>query len=87
MGPKQGPGELRKHGVRFSAAIGVFNDEYAITIVDDESDSNEQSFVTLGMGIKERLLVVVYCYSGDNIRIISARTAAGTEREQYEAQR
>lgn len=55
--------------------------------MNDESDPDEQRFVTLGMGIKGRVLVVVYCYSGENIRIISARTAGRSEREQYEAQR
>jgi uncharacterized protein (DUF4415 family) len=30
---------------------------------------------------------VVYCYTGDTIRIISVRTAGRSEREQYEAQR
>jgi uncharacterized DUF497 family protein len=40
-----------------------------------------QRFVALGVG------VVVYCHSGENIRIISARTAGRTEREQYEARR
>jgi len=32
------------------------------------------------------LLVVVYSWRGDNIRIISARPAEAHEREQYEAQ-
>jgi uncharacterized DUF497 family protein len=77
----------RKHGVQFSEAISVFGDDDAITIVDDESDSDEQRLVTLGMGLKGRVLVVVYCYNGDDIRIISARTAERPEREQYEAQR
>jgi uncharacterized DUF497 family protein len=30
--------------------------------------------------------VVVYCYRGENLRIISARTAGRRERENYEAQ-
>ena len=74
-------------GVQFSEAIGVFSDDYAITINDNESDPEEQRFVALGVGIKGRVLVIVYSYPGDNIRIISARTAGRTERGQYEAQR
>ena len=85
--PNKAATNVRKHGVRFSEALGVFSDEYAITIKDDGSDPDEQRFVTLGMGIKGRVLAVVYCYSGENIRIISARTAGSPEREQYEAQR
>jgi len=85
--PNKAAANVRKHGVLFSEAAGVFSDDYAITINDDESDLDEQRFVTLGIGIKGRILVVVYCYSGENIRIISARTAGRAERQQYEAQR
>lgn len=68
-------------------AIPVFDDTYAITITDDESGPDEQRFVTMGMGAMGRLLVVVYTWRGDNIRIISARPAEAHEREQYEAER
>ena len=78
---------FRKHGVQFTEAVGVLSDAYAITITDDESDPDEQRFITLGMGIKGRILVVVYKYSGEQIRIISARMAGRPEREYYEAQR
>ncbi|MGO9011819.1 MAG: BrnT family toxin [Bryobacteraceae bacterium] len=47
----------------------------------------EERFVTLGVGIKGRVLTVVYCYSGEDIGIISARIAGRPERERYEAQR
>jgi uncharacterized DUF497 family protein len=75
---------FRKHGVRFAEAEPVFSDVLAVTIIDDESDPNEERFVSIGMGVKERLLVVVYCYRGSNIRIISARLAEAHERLQYE---
>jgi uncharacterized DUF497 family protein len=39
----------RKHGVRMPEAIPVFDDPYAITITDDESDPDEERFVTMGM--------------------------------------
>jgi uncharacterized DUF497 family protein len=76
---------FRKHGVRMPEAIPVFDDPYAITITDDESDPDEQRFVTLGMGAVGRLLVVVYTWRGENIRMISARPAEPHECEQYEA--
>ena len=85
--PNKAAANVRKHGVQFSEAVGVFGDDYAITIHDDESDPEERRFLALGMGIKGRILVVVYCYSGENVRVISARTAGRPEREQYEAQR
>jgi len=78
---------FEKHGVRFSEAEPVFEDDFAITIADDESDPNEQRFVSMGTGVKERVLVVVYSYRGRNIRIISARLAEAHERSQYEESR
>ena len=77
---------FRKHEVRFSEAIGVFSDDAALTIKDDTSVTHEERFVTIGIGIKGRILAVVYCYRGDRVRIISARAAGPSEREQYEAQ-
>jgi len=78
---------FKKHGVRFAEAEPVFVDDFALTVTDDESDPNEPRFVSIGMGVKERVLVVVYCYRGNNIRIISARLAEARERGQYEEHR
>jgi hypothetical protein len=36
----------------------VFEDDHAITIKDDESDPNEERFVSIGLGAKGRVLVV-----------------------------
>jgi len=85
--PRKAEANFRKHGVRFSEAEPVFADDYADTIADDESDPHEQRFVSIGTGVNGRVLVVVYCYSGSNIRIISARPAEAHERRQYEEHR
>ena len=77
----------KKHGVWFSESLPVFEDEEAITINDDDSDPHEVRFVSMGMGAKGRVLVVVYCHRGENIRIISARVAEPHERSQYEESR
>ena len=73
----------RKHDVRFSDVEPVFFDPLAITIEDSESAS-EQRFVTIGKDGFERVLVVVYTYRGDEIRLISARTATSREAIAYE---
>jgi hypothetical protein len=73
--------------VRIPEAIPVFEDPFAITIADDESDPEEQRFVTLGLGAVGRLLVVVYTWRGDKVRIISARPAEPHECKEYEAGR
>jgi uncharacterized DUF497 family protein len=77
----------KKHGVRFSESLPVFEDDYAITISDQDSDPNELRFASIGMGVKGRVMVVTYTYRGANIRIISARLAEPHERTQYEGTR
>jgi len=75
---------FKKHGVRFPEIEPLFEDDFAITIPDEESDPSEPRFVSIGAGAKNRILVVVYCFRGPNIRIISARLAEPQERKQYE---
>ena len=74
---------LRRHGVDFADAATVFYDERAVTIRDDTRE--EERFVTLGMDSLGRVLVVVYTWREDCIRIISARNATPSERRQYES--
>jgi uncharacterized DUF497 family protein len=47
---------FRKHGVRLPEAIPVFDDPYAITISDNESEPNEERFVGIGIGTKAAYL-------------------------------
>jgi uncharacterized DUF497 family protein len=77
---------FQKHGVHMPEAIPVFDDPYAITVIDDDSDPDEQRFVTIGMGATCRLLVVVYVWQSENIRIIPARTTESHERKEYEVE-
>ncbi len=78
---------FRKHGVLFPEAEPIFRDDYAITALDEESDPDYQRFVSIGTGALGRVLVVVYCYRAEAIRIISVRLANPIERELYEEDR
>jgi uncharacterized protein len=77
---------IGKHGVGFAEATLVLEDPAAITVVDDESDALEQRFVTLGADAAGRILVVVYTWRDEDIRLISARRAEPHERKAYEKQ-
>jgi uncharacterized DUF497 family protein len=72
-----------RHRVRFSEVELVFYDPSALT-VEDTSASREQRFVTLGSDGLGRVLVVVYTYRGETIRVISARRASPGEVKSYE---
>ena len=73
---------LKKHGVAFADAVSVFADERALSITDDYP--GEDRFVTIGMDAFGRVLVVVFTWREEVIRIISARKATARERKQYE---
>ncbi|MBE8969194.1 BrnT family toxin [Nostocales cyanobacterium LEGE 12452] len=73
---------LRKHGVDFADAVTVFSDDLAITITDERFD--EERFITIGIDAFNRVLVVVYTWCNDEIRLISARKATRYEQKQYE---
>jgi hypothetical protein len=77
---------LRNHGVDFADAASVLLDDMALTILDDSVDE-EDRFVTLGMDALGRLLVVVYTWREDILRLISARPATTGERRRYESKR
>ncbi|MBN1571413.1 MAG: BrnT family toxin [Acidobacteria bacterium] len=72
---------LRKHGIDFAEAAMILYDELAITVRDIAM--GEERFITLGMDALARILVVVYTWRGDCIRIISARKATPRERQEY----
>ena len=81
--PAKAKANLRKHGVHFSDAETALFDPLALTI--EEQDANgEQRFVTLGSDALGRVLVVVYMYRDEAIRLISARRATSSERKHYE---
>lgn len=76
---------LEKHGVDFADVVFIFEDEQALTMSDLEHE--EDRFVTMGMDALGRVLVVVYTYRGENIRVISARKASPGEIKYYKGTR
>jgi len=83
--PRKSRANKVKHGVSFEEARTAFLDEHARVIPDSEQSEDEERFVLLGLSIELRVLVVCHCYrrSDEVIRIISARRADATERNQY----
>ena len=73
---------LQKHGVDFADAATVLEDDDAVT-VRDLLTGDETRYLTLGIDALGRLLVVVYTWRGDSVRLISARPATARERRQY----
>ncbi len=83
--PKKAERNRRKHGVEFVDAVIVFDDDRAITLVDE--NPWEERYVTFGMDAQGRVLAVSYAVRESTIRIISVRKATSRERAQYEDKR
>lgn len=73
---------LLKHGIRFSEAVTALSDDLAVTVEDDDAD--ERRFITVGAGVGGEILVVVYTWRDERVRLISARRATPKERRAYE---
>ncbi len=69
-------------GVCFADAVAALEDEKAISVRDDSA--NEDRWVTIGMDSLARILVVVYTWREEQVRLISARPATGRESRQYQ---
>ena len=81
--PTKSASNLKKHGVSFADAEGVFHDPLALHRPDPEAEGEER-VVALGLGITGEVLVVVYTVRGEDIRPISARRATRKEVKAYE---
>jgi uncharacterized DUF497 family protein len=74
---------LKKHEVDFADAAISLEDPQALTDADPDA-SDEQRHICLGVDPEGRLLVTVYTYRGDTVRIISSRSASPGERRRCE---
>ena len=73
---------LRKHGVDFADAVGVFDDTLAMTARDPALV--EERMLSLGQDVLGRVIVVSWTWRGKDIRLISARRATPGERRRYQ---
>jgi uncharacterized DUF497 family protein len=82
--PVKAESNLEKHGVSFEEAATVIQAEMTITI-EDSASVGEQRFVTIGISVKLRVILVVHTHWDDMaVRIISARKATKKEQSIYE---
>jgi uncharacterized DUF497 family protein len=86
--PAKAASNAAKHGVTFEEAMTVFRDPLAQSILDRDSSTGEERWVTLGETTGGNLLVVVHTWNDIDpdrsaVRIISARRPTANEARQY----
>jgi hypothetical protein len=82
--PRKAAANVRKHNVAFQEAATVFGDPLAITFEDPDHSMEENRYITFGLSLQNRLLVVSHTQRADRTRIISARLMDRKERTIYE---
>jgi uncharacterized DUF497 family protein len=75
---------LKKHDVSFEEGATIFNDPLIATLHDPDHSKEEERYVSLGISVQGRLLVVVHTARDERIRLISCRKATRAERKIYE---
>lgn len=76
---------IKHDGVTFDEARTVLLDPYALT-KDDPHAQSEARFITLGMSVQARVLIVVWTMRGDSISLISSWKATQPQRKSYDRQ-
>ncbi len=83
---KKNASNLRKHGVRFENAVGVFEDPFYVSVREREV-GGEERWQTIGI-VDGVVLLVAHTMDLDEgeefVRVISARRARPYERKRYE---
>ena len=82
--PKKDAENIRKHGVAFTTASGIWRGR-VLERIDDRLDYGEVRILAFGK-VDGRLIAVLFTRRGANRRIISARKANRREQRRFEAE-
>ena len=72
------------HGVWFTEASTVFADPLSTTVADPDHSDEEERWLTTGLSLGGRILIVWHTNRGETVRIIGARQVTPQERRTYE---
>jgi uncharacterized DUF497 family protein len=86
--PNKAKTNLSKHKINFESAVSVFKDKNAISIFDEKHSQHEDRWITIGLDVETRTLVVIHTFisvdkDNCNVRMISARKATKIEEKIY----
>ena len=73
-----------KHRIKFETASDIFFDPLALTVADTDHSWQEFRFISIGKTKAQKLLIVFYTETDEEIRLISARRPTRAERLSYE---
>ena len=82
--PEKEKSNIEKHGVSFHEGATVLGDSLSWTFPDPDHSVGEERFLTIGLSVQGRVVIVSHTDRGVKTRIINARPATPHERKDYE---
>ena len=77
---KENRQNIRKHRVDFSEAKTIFDDPMQISKNDPDHSFDENRYITMGVSIQNRLLIMAHTFDNDKMKITTARKPTRSER-------
>ncbi len=77
---------IKNHGVDLGKIADIFEDAFAIYEADREKLNSEERWLIIGKTSEYGLVVAIYTFRGDDIRLITARRAEKWMARLYEKQ-
>ncbi|WP_439258113.1 BrnT family toxin [Lonepinella sp. BR2271] len=74
---------FNQHDIHFEECITVFNDVNCVTVEDNRFKYDENRYITIGLSVKARLLVVAWAERENHIRLITAIKADKRYEQKY----
>ncbi|MBI5031792.1 MAG: BrnT family toxin [Chloroflexi bacterium] len=74
----------KKHHVSFEEGATIFHDPFIATMPDPDHSEEEERYISIGLSVKKRLLVVTHTERNNRTRIINCRKPTPSERRIYE---
>jgi len=78
---------IKDHGIDFEKVGELFDDQFAIYIEDHEHEDFEERWLIIARSSEYGLVLAVYTFHGEDIRLITARRAEKWMERLYEQQR
>ena len=75
---------IKNHNVDFALLLDVFDDPFGIYREDTKHSDDEIRYAVTGMTAEYGLIFAIFTYTGDDLRLITARRAEKWMAKEYE---
>jgi uncharacterized protein len=82
--PQKNVRNVEKHGIAFEDAAEIVVSAHKVAFESPHKGNDTERFMAIGK-LKGKIYTVIYTVRGENVRLISARSARNAEKRKYRA--